>query len=136
MFRETSRAAGLLLLGLAAFAQQYNSNDVTPIGAAAGKLTGAATGKQVGGGSNGHAYLLTGNVLSSVDLHPSTGWANTLALSTDDTQQCGYGYSLSGSGDHAIMWSGSAASAVDLHSSLFTWSYCSGNHNGQQVGFG
>jgi len=43
MFRETSRAAGLLLLGLAAFAQQYNSNDVTPIGAAAGKLTGAAT---------------------------------------------------------------------------------------------
>src|SRR5579872_6399574 len=125
--RGASGIAGLLIMSLAAFGQQqqYNSNDVTPIGPAAGKLTGAVSGKQVGGGSNNHAYLLTGNVLSAIDLHPP-GWSSTMALSTDDTQQCGYGYSALTGGNHALLWSGSPLTVVDLHT-LFTWTYCAGN---------
>jgi len=123
-----------LLANASAFAQYY-SNDVTPAGAAAGKLTGAASGKQVGGGSDNHAYLiLSGNALAATDLHPA-GYFSSMALSTDDTQQCGYAYSNASFGNHAMLWSGTAASAIDLHST-FTWTYCSGNHNGQQVGFG
>jgi uncharacterized membrane protein YgcG len=121
-------------MSVSAFAQYY-SNDVTPAGAAAGKLTAAASGKQVGGGSDNHAYLvLAGNGMAATDLHPA-GYITSLALSTDDTQQCGYAYSVASSGNHAMLWSGSAASAVDLHT-IYTWTYCSGNHNGQQVGFG
>jgi hypothetical protein len=135
MGKKWPAAAGVLLMtSISAFAQYY-SNDVTPAGAAAGKLTGAASGKQVGGGSDNHAYLiLSGNALAAVDLHPAA-FTSSLALSTDDTQQCGYAYSSVTFGNHAMMWSGSAASAVDLHN-LFTWTYCAGNHNGQQVGFG
>src|SRR5206468_3397074 len=114
--------------------QQYNSNDVTPIGPAAAKLTGAGTGKQVGGGNDGHAYLLTGDSLTSIDLHP-LGYSSSMALSTDDTQQCGYAFSTSSFGNHAMLWSGSSASAVDLHT-MYTWTYCAGNDGGQQVGFG
>ncbi len=134
MFTKTAGAVSLLAMSLSAFAQQYNSNDVTPVGATAGKLTGAVSGKQVGGGNNGHAYLINGNVLSAVDLHPS-GWSSSMALSTDDTQQCGYGYAPWTGGNHAMLWSGSPLTAVDLHA-LFSFSYCAGNHNGQQVGFG
>ena len=134
MFTKTSGAVSLLVFSLCASAQQYNSNDVTPPGPVAGKLTGATSGKQVGGGSDGHAYLLNGSALTATDLHPS-GWFNSMAMSTDDTQQCGYGYSALTGGNHALLWWGSAATVVDLHN-LFTFSYCTGNHNGQQVGFG
>jgi hypothetical protein len=134
MFRKIPGAVIVLVASLSAFAQQYNSNDVTPVGSTAGKLTGAVNGKQVGGGNDGHAYLLTGNVLSAVDLHPA-GWYNSMALSTDDTQQCGYGYSPTTFGNHSLLWSGSAITVVDLHT-LFSFSYCTGNHAGQQVGFG
>ena len=134
MFRRLPGAISLLALSLSAFAQQYNSNDVTPPGPNAGKLTGATTGKQVGGGSNGHAYLLTGTALTAVDLHPA-GWITSMAMSTDDTQQCGYGYSASTGGNHAMLWAGSSNTFVDLHN-LFTWTYCVGTHGGQQVGFG
>ena len=135
LWRKTVGAVGVLVLSVPVLAQQqYNSNDVTPLSAAAGKLTGATSGKQVGGGSDGHAYLLNGTALASVDLHPA-GWINSMALSTDDTQQCGYAYSATTGGNHAALWWGSAATFVDLHS-LYTWTYCTGNHNGQQVGFG
>lgn len=129
-------AVSLLAMSLTAVAQQpqYNSNDVTPPGPAAGKLTGATSGKQVGGGSDNHAYLLGGNALTAVDLHPA-GYASSMATATDDTQQCGYGYSASTGGNHAMLWFGSSATFVDLHT-LFTWTYCTGVHNGQQVGFG
>ncbi len=134
MYGKVTGATALIAIGMSAFAQQYHSNDVTPPGPKTGKLTGAASGTMAGGGSNNHAYQLTGNGLNAVDLHPA-GWINSMAASTDDTQQCGYGYSALTGGNHAIMWSGSSASAVDLHA-LFTWSVCTGNHNGQQVGFG
>lgn len=123
-----------LLLSCVPLFGQYYSNDVTPPGLNSGKLTGASSGKQVGGGSNGHAYLINGNSLNSVDLHPA-GWTNSMARSSDATQQCGYGYSPITGGNHALLWSGSAASYVDLHNS-FTWTYCAGIDNGQQVGFG
>ncbi len=134
MLRKMMGAVALLVMGLPGFAQQYNSNDVTPPGPSAGKLNGAATGKRVGGGSDGHAYLINDNSLAPVDLTPA-GWFNSMAMSTDDTQQCGYGYSPFGGGNHAVLWSGSSISSIDLHT-LFTYSYCMGNHNGQQVGFG
>jgi len=135
MWKKWPRTAGVLLMtSISAFAQYY-SNDVTPAGAAAGKLTGTVGSKQVGGGSDNHAYLiLGGNGLAATDLHPA-GYSSSMALSTDDTQQCGYAYSNASFGNHAMLWSGSAASAVDLHT-FFTWTYCSGNHAGQQVGFG
>ena len=133
--RKILGAVSLLIMSLSASAQQqYFSNDVTPVGPTAGKLTGGVSGKQVGGGNDGHAYLLTGSILTPVDLHPA-GYYNSMALSTDDTQQCGYAYSAATFGNHAMLWFGSALTAVDLHS-MFTWTYCAGNHNGQQVGFG
>jgi hypothetical protein len=48
MLRKSLGAAAVLMVSVPAFAQQYNSNDVTPVSAPAGKLTGA--------GSDGHAY--------------------------------------------------------------------------------
>lgn len=133
MFKKTLGAVSVLVMSWSAFAQQYNSRDLTPPVTTAGQLNGAATNKQVGGGRDGHAYLMTGNPLSPVDLHPA-GWINSMALSTDDTQQCGYGYAPL-AGDHALLWSGSSASAVDLDA-LFPFTYCLGTHKGQQVGFG
>ncbi len=126
-------ASGLLLLTSPVYAQYY-ANDITPPSASNGKLSGAASGKQVGGSGNGHAVLMNGNALSTVDLHPAQ-YANSFATSTDDNQQCGYGYSTPGFGNVAMMWSGSSSTVVNLHS-MFTWTYCTGIHNGQQVGFG
>ena len=129
--------AGVLLLTLPSLAQQYNSNDLTPPNAMNGKLNGASSGKQAGGGGNGHALLESGNALTSIDLHPSFGYSSSMATATDDVDQCGYAYSSSGFGNHASKWSGSAASFVDLHSSTgMTYSYCLGTHGGQQVGYG
>ena len=125
-------AVGLLLTALPVFAQ-YNANDITPPTANNGKLTGAANGKQAGGTGNGHAVLLSGNALTSVDLHP-LGYANSIATSTDDTQQCGYGYSYANFNTHALLWAGSS-SFVDLHNG-FNTTYCLGTGGGQQVGFG
>ena len=124
-------AATLLLIGLPAFAQ-YNSNDITPPISNSGKLTAAASGKQVGGSGNGHAILLKGNALTSVDLNP-VGYYNSMATSTDDVDQCGYGYN--GNGMHAMKWSGSAATFVDL-AAAYNNTYCTGTHGGQQVGYG
>ena len=56
-------AAGILLFTLPVLAQQYNSNDVTPPNSRSGKLTGAATGKQVGVDGNNHAILENGNAV-------------------------------------------------------------------------
>ncbi|MCU1232381.1 MAG: hypothetical protein JWP63_348, partial [Candidatus Solibacter sp.] len=126
-------AAAALLFAQSAFAQYY-ANDITPPTSSSGKLTGAANGKQVGGSGNGHAVLLTGNALSSIDLHPA-GYSNSIASSTDDVQQCGYGYAPLSGGHHALLWSGSAGSYVDLHN-VFTWTYCTGVQGGQQVGYG
>lgn len=126
-------AAGIILLAVPAFGQYY-ANDITPPSANNGKLNAASNGKQVGGSGNGHAVLMNGNALSYVDLHPvGSVYVNSMVTSTDDLQQCGYGYSPYG--NHAILWAGSSASFVDLHS-LFTWTYCTGVHGGQQVGFG
>jgi hypothetical protein len=124
---------GLALIATPAFSQYY-ANDITPPGSNTGKLTGAASGKQVGSSGNGHAVLLTGNALSSVDLHPA-GYITSTASSTDGMQQCGWAYSSLGGGNHSMVWSGSASAYVDLHA-LFTWTYCTGVQGGQQVGYG
>ncbi|MDQ6699487.1 MAG: hypothetical protein M3Z36_04810 [Acidobacteriota bacterium] len=125
--------AACLLLGLPAFGQQFNSNDVTPPGSASAKLNGTSSGKQVGGGSNSHAILIGGNALSAIDLHPAN-YYSSMATAMDDLQQCGYGSAPLG-GIHALVWSGSATSSVDLQPSGFNFSYCTGVYQGQQVGF-
>jgi hypothetical protein len=76
VLRKTSGAVSVFFMTLSAFAQQYNANDVTPVGPSAAKLTGAVNSKQVGGGSDGHAYLL--NVQTAVDLHPP-GFTSSMA---------------------------------------------------------
>ncbi|MCX6613344.1 MAG: hypothetical protein NTW74_21155 [Acidobacteria bacterium] len=106
---------------------------MTPPLSKTAKLNGTSSGKQVGGGGNQHAVLVSGNALSSVDLHP-LGYYSSMATSTDDVQQCGYGAGPLG-GYHALVWSGSASSYVDLHPSGFNFSYCMGVHGGQQTGF-
>jgi hypothetical protein len=129
--------ASLLVLSLPALAQQqqYNSNDVTPPNSLTGKLNGASTGKQVGVDGNNHAILETGNAAASVDLHPGGNYYASMAISTDDVDQCGYVNYLGS--PHAAKWSGSSSSFVDLHSATGqTWSYCLGTYGGQQVGFG
>ena len=126
-------ALSALLLALPTFAQ-YHSNDLTPPASTAGKLHGASKGRQVGGGSNNHAYLFTGNALTAVDLHPSVGYIYSVATSTDDTDQCGYAYSNLG-GIHAVKWSGSSSSMIDLQPSGYNFSYCTGEDNGEQGGF-
>lgn len=127
--------AGLLLFTLPAMSQQYNSNDVTPPTSRSGKLTSAGTGKQAGVDGNNHALLETGNAVTAVDLHPGATYYSSMAISTDDTEQCGYATYFGA--PHAMRWAGSAASAFDMHSSSgLTWSYCLGNHLGQYVGYG
>ncbi len=127
-------ALGVALVALPSFAQQYHSNDLTPPYANAGKLNGAARGKQVGAGSNNHAYIMTGNALTAVDLHP-VGYAYSVAVSSDDTDQCGYAYSNLG-GIHAIKWTGgSSTNFVDLQPSGYNFSYCTAEDNGEQGGF-
>ena len=117
--------ASLLLFSLPVLAQQYNSNDVTPPNSRSGKLTGAGAGKQAGVDGNNHAILENGNAVTAVDLHPSASYYSSMAISTDDVEQCGYA-TYFGS-PHAMRWSGSAASFVDMHaSSGYTWSYCLG----------
>ena len=125
--------AGFVLLTIPGYSQYY-SNDLTPPSANSGKLQGASQGKQVGGGGNSHAYLLSGNALSAVDLHPATGYYSSMATSTDGVEQCGYSGSSLG-GIHAMKWSGSSSSAVDLHPSGYNFSYCTSVDNGQQGGF-
>ena len=133
LFRGWRVALGALLLALPTFAQ-YHSNDLTPPTSTAAKLLGASKGKQVGGGSNNHAYLMSGDALSAVDLHPTVGYLYSVATSTDDTDQCGYAYSSLG-GIHAVKWSGSSTTMVDLQPSGYNFSYCTGEDNGEQGGF-
>lgn len=129
-------AASMLVCALPVFAQQYNSNDVTPPNSINGKLSAAATGKQAGGDGNGHAILENGNAAAAVDLHPTLpGYYSSMVFSTDDVDQCGY--ASYGGSPHASKWSGTPDSFVDMHaSSGYTWSYCLGTYGGQQVGFG
>lgn len=122
------------LLAAAPAMAQYYSNDLTPPAAQAAKLNGGRSGKRVGGGSNSHAYLLSGNALTAIDLHPATGYYSSMATSTDSVEQCGYSGSSLG-GIHAMKWSGSSASAVDLHPSGFNFSYCTSVDGGDQGGF-
>src|SRR5207249_1899608 len=126
--------AGLLLLSfsLPVFGQQYNSNNVTPPNSRTGKLNGAATGKQVGVDGNNHAILENGNAAASVDLHPSATYYSSMAISTDNLEQCGY--ANYGGSPHAMKWSGSASSFVDLHNATGqTWSYCLGTDGRRSV---
>ncbi len=133
--RNWMPVASILLLSLPVLAQQYNSNDVTPPNSNSGKLNAAATGKQVGVDGNNHAILENGNAVNSVDLHPSSSYYSSMAISTDDVDQCGYASYLGS--PHAMKWSGTAASYVDLHAATGqTWSYCLGTYGGQQVGYG
>lgn len=127
-----------MLLGLPAFGQEYHSNDLTPAGSNAGKLSATSGGKQAGGADLGpynysHAVLLSGNALSAVDLHP-LNYYYSMATCMDDSQQGGWGYSYSGS-VHALVWNGSSSSYADLNPSGYTISYCLGVHNGEQVGY-
>ncbi len=124
----------LLLLSLPVLAQQYNYNDVTPPNSLTGKLNAAATGKQVGVDGNNHAILENGNAATAIDLHPA-GYSGSMAISSDDVDQCGFVSSLGST--HAAKWSGSAANFVDMNASTgSTWSTCLGTYGGQQVGFG
>ena len=125
----------LMFAGLSAFGQQYHTNDETPPAAPGAKLTGASkSGKQVGSGSNLHAYLFSGNALTAVDLTP-TGYYSSQAnsISDDGSQQCGFGYGPTGQ-NHPLVWNGTSAS-TDLLPSGYAFGYCTGVDNGQQVGF-
>ena len=128
-------AAGLLLT-LPAVAQQYNSNDLTPLTQTSAKINGASSGKQVGGGGNSHALLMNGSALNAIDLHPAN-YASSMATATDDVEQCGYAFSTLNGRNHAMKWSGSSSTFTDLHGAIsFDGSYCLGTHGGQQVGYG
>ena len=103
-----------------------------PVGFTYSKGLGVYGGQQVGYGSiyaygpfetpgsyqtTDHALLWYGTAASVIDLHPA-GFDASSALSTNGTQQAGWGYSIAavgGSHLHALLWSGSAISAVDLH---------------------
>ena len=56
-----------------------------------------------------------------------------MAMCSDDAQQGGWGYMANGI--HALVWNGSASSYADLNPSGYSFSYCLGVHNGQQVGY-
>lgn len=133
----TLAAACALLSGMPLMAQDYHSNDLTPAGWGSGKLTGAASGKQVGGSQasgsyNSHAVLLSGNALTAVDLNPA-GAYYSMATCMDDSQQGGWAYMPTGL--HAVVWSGSSSSCADLNPSGYNFSYCLGVHGGEQVGY-
>lgn len=137
LVRPALAIACSVLTGLAASAQDYHANDVTPAGASSGKLTAASGGKQVGGWQGAssyspHAVLLSGNALTGVDLNPVTAYYS-MATCLDDTQQGGWAYLPTGI--HALVWSGSASSYSDLHPSGYNFSYCLGIHHGEQVGY-
>lgn len=131
--RYAYAAASMILLALPLHAQ-YTSINLSPPGGAPSRLNGVAGGQQVGVfGANIHGLLLTGTPISAVDLHPPSGFINSLATSTDGIQQCGYGivFDL----NQAILWSGTAASNINLTPSSFNQSYCFGVYHGQQVGW-
>ncbi|MEO6741310.1 MAG: hypothetical protein ABIP20_13750, partial [Chthoniobacteraceae bacterium] len=137
LFAPAMVVACALLANTAVDAQDYHSNDVTPAGATAGKLTAASGGKQVGGSQGAgygspHALLLSGNALTGVDLNPATAFYS-LATCMDDAQQGGWAYMPTGI--HALVWSGSSSSYADLNPSGYNFSYCLGVHNGEQVGY-
>ena len=59
-----------------------------------------------------HAILWNNTAASAIDLNP-TGYVNTYANATTDTQQVGEGATVYN--NHALLWSGTAASVKDLH---------------------
>jgi hypothetical protein len=131
-------AACALLIMQRAVAQDYHSNDLTPPGAGSGKLAASSnSGKQVGSAQVAnsyapHAYLLTGNALTAIDLNP-TGAYQSMATCLDDSQQGGWTYFPTGI--HATVWNGSSSSYADLNPSGYNFSYCYGIDNGEQVGY-
>ncbi len=129
-------AACALLLQTHGYGQDYHPNDVTPAGTPAGRLSGTSGGRQVGGAQtpNGypHAVLINGNALAFTDLNPVNAYYS-MAMCSDDVQQGGWGYLPAGI--HALVWSGSSASCADLNPSGYSFSYCLGVHNGEQVGY-
>lgn len=131
---STVATACSLFLGWSAIGQGYESNDITPIGLASGKLTAAATGKQVGGSMvtpyYPHAMRQSENALTAVDLNPA-GYYYSMALCADETQVGGWGYGFTGL--HALVWTDDIS--VDLNPSGYSSSYCYGVHHGEQVGY-
>lgn len=126
-------AASLILLALPLHAQ-YTSINLSPPGGAPARLNGIAGGQQAGAfGTTSHALLVAGTAISAVDLHPTAGFANSLATSTDGVQQCGYG--LVTTLNQALLWSGTASPYTNLTPSSFNQSYCFGVYHGQQVGW-
>lgn len=134
---STLTAAGsLLVMGLSAFAQSYETNDLTPIGQPTGKFAGTSSGKRVGGtqatGSYyTHAIRMHDNALQAEDIHPAA-YYYSMATCADDSQEGGWGYALTG-GIHALVWTGSTC--VDLQPSGYNFSYCLGIRSGKQVGY-
>ncbi len=59
-----------------------------------------------------HAMLWNNTAASAIDLNP-TGYVNTYANATTDTQQVGEGATVYN--NHALLWTGTAASVNDLH---------------------
>jgi hypothetical protein len=89
---------------------------------------GAATGQVH------HAVLWTGNTAASaVDLHPTTGYAQSAALGVGGGFQVGEAVAT-GANYHAVMWNGTKA-VVDLHPAHFTRSAALGVAGGKQVGY-
>lgn len=83
-----------------------------------------------------HAALWNGTSTSAIDLHPPTGFDSSVAYSTANSQQAGYGVTtpqLGGAG-HALLWSGSSSSVVDLHPTGYTLSVAFATNGAQQVG--
>ena len=103
-WRAFPAAACVLALQAAGLAQSYHSNDLTPAGSPSGRLDSNAGGRQCGFALQAsgyyHAVLLSGNALAVTDLNPA-GYYYSQALCSDDTQQGGWGYGLSGT--HALL---------------------------------
>src|SRR3954464_12870120 len=126
-----------LAVSLTAFGQDYHSNDLTPAGSSAGRLNSASRGKQVGAAqmSNGysHAVVPRGNALAATDLNPTNYWYS-MAMCSDDFQEGGWGYAMTG-GIHALVWDDQSSSYAELNPSGYSTSYCLGIYNGEQVGY-
>lgn len=99
-------------------------------------VTGIGTGQPAGtAGSPQHAYILSGNDYSYVDLHIAT-CTNTQINAAYGKMQVGSAMrSGKGGFTHAALWRGSAKSAVDLNPEGANRSEILGCGGTQQVGF-
>ena len=119
--------------------------DLHPAGYDYSYAMDASGGRQVGYGSASssrtlRALLWNSSQANVVNLHPASGWTNSLALGMDVCQQVGWGTHKESHQDRALLWYGTAASAVDLHPTGYSSSYANGvSENGgmsEQVGWG